>query len=621
MKRTDRFGVWTILVLCCAFLWPAFASASNPSKPDRDLTSSFIPSSYSPRLAQDPFRPCAGVILTNRTARDVWATASTPVGGDPPCQYSVIVLESRTSSSEFFDVEALWVRCDNLETGCERGRRPFKLGACSNCIITEEGGTLHLAGSTFCSTSCGWVTKGHGWPDPTTEIPWPEPGEASLLPNLDTSQFSCQPTPFTSGDCLLTRPSVITRCSVPNDQFCAEYYNNTSLTGNPVFTRNENHINYDWGGGGPGNGVNNDDFSVRWTGRFNFPNGGNYTFRAFTDDGMRIYVDGALVVDVWWPQPPTTHQGVKFLNAGEHEVKVEYNEYGGGATAQVSWQQETGVCPTINAWKGEYWSGYFNGSPTVCRNDSNLNFDWGRGSPDPRIPSDNFTARWTRTLNFDAGRYRFHLAGDDGFSLRVDGRVVIDQWIYQPRTEYTGEIDLSGGSHELKVEYFEGEWDANISLWWEGPINASPPGSSIDPSKSYRIIAVHSGKALDVTAASPSDGARVQQWAYGGGANQKWRFESTGDGYYMIRAVHSNKCLDVEAASPNDGALVQQWTCAAANNQRWSITPVGNSFVIQAKHSGKALDVRGALQDNGAAVHQWSYGGGANQRWLIEAVP
>ena len=49
---------------------------------------------------------------------------------------------------------------------------------------------------------------------------------------------------------------------------------------------------------GPGLGVNVDNFSARWTGQFPFT-GGTYTFSSTTDDGVRVYVDGSLLIDGW----------------------------------------------------------------------------------------------------------------------------------------------------------------------------------------------------------------------------------------------------------------------------------------------------------------------------------
>jgi hypothetical protein len=71
-------------------------------------------------------------------------------------------------------------------------------------------------------------------------------------------------------------------------------------------------------------------------GCFNF-GAGTYTFVIRTDDGMRLWVDGSLVIDAWWDQAPTEHRAIHSLSAGEHEVKVEYYENGGQAVAQVGW--------------------------------------------------------------------------------------------------------------------------------------------------------------------------------------------------------------------------------------------------------------------------------------------
>jgi hypothetical protein len=123
----------------------------------------------------------------------------------------------------------------------------------------------------------------------------------------------------------------------PVGQYTAQYYANRTLNGNPTTTRCETSINNNWGTAGPsGVGVGVDSFSVRWTGRHSFA-AGSHTFTATADDGIRVWLDGALIVDAWVNQAPTTYTATRTLTAGEHEVKVEYydNEY--GAVAQVSW--------------------------------------------------------------------------------------------------------------------------------------------------------------------------------------------------------------------------------------------------------------------------------------------
>jgi murein DD-endopeptidase MepM/ murein hydrolase activator NlpD len=136
----------------------------------------------------------------------------------------------------------------------------------------------------------------------------------------------------------LNRGGAAPSCGVPSGTFCAAYYNNQSLSGNPTFVQNESSINHDWGNGGPGNGVGNDHFSTRWQGSFGF-NAANYTFTYSSDDGMRIWLDGSPIVDQWSDQGASTRTKSVNVSGGSHTVKVEYYENGGAASAKVSWAQ------------------------------------------------------------------------------------------------------------------------------------------------------------------------------------------------------------------------------------------------------------------------------------------
>ena len=121
------------------------------------------------------------------------------------------------------------------------------------------------------------------------------------------------------------------------NQYLAEYFNNRNLNGTPVFTRCESKINNYWGRSGPGNGVNNDNFSVRWTGQFQFEEGA-YTFRTISDDGVRVWLDDKNITNAWKPQSATTYTSRQQVEAGIHQVKMEYYERGGYAVARLDWE-------------------------------------------------------------------------------------------------------------------------------------------------------------------------------------------------------------------------------------------------------------------------------------------
>jgi beta-glucanase (GH16 family) len=134
----------------------------------------------------------------------------------------------------------------------------------------------------------------------------------------------------------------------------------------------------------------------------------------------------------------------------------------------------------------------------------------------------------------------------------------------------------------------------------------------------YRIIARHSGKALD--AAGTGDAANVQQWAYGGGNNQRWTVTHLGSGQYQIQNVAANKALDVAGAGAN-GTNVQIYGYGGGNNQKWIVTATsGGYYRLSPVHApGFALDVSGISTADGANVHIWTYLGQNNQQWAFQA--
>ncbi|TFV86862.1 PA14 domain-containing protein [Blastococcus sp. CT_GayMR16] len=124
--------------------------------------------------------------------------------------------------------------------------------------------------------------------------------------------------------------------SCPAGQYRAEYFPNTTLAGTPAVTACESTLDHQWGAGGPP-GLGADNFSARWTGAFDFPTAGTYTFTAVSDDGIRVWVDDVLLIDQWRAQAATTFTASRALTAGSHTVRVQYYEAAGSAVARLSW--------------------------------------------------------------------------------------------------------------------------------------------------------------------------------------------------------------------------------------------------------------------------------------------
>jgi glucose/arabinose dehydrogenase len=242
--------------------------------------------------------------------------------------------------------------------------------------------------------------------------------------------------------------------------YAAEYFANRDLQGSPVLTREDDTVDFDWGGGTPGDGVPADNFSARWTKSVTLEETGSYKVTVTGDDGVRLYVDGQRVIDKWIPQSRTAYTVTRHLTQGSHQIQLEYFEAGGDAVAKLAFQSTSDPPPPPPPPPEPFTAEYFDnstlsGEPVLIRSDDAIAFDWGEGSPNFVVPSNLFSARWTRTKSYGAGIYRFSVTGDDGIRVLVDGTQVIDGWFYQPPTAYTADVSLSEGPHTVVIEYFE----------------------------------------------------------------------------------------------------------------------------------------------------------------------
>ncbi len=257
----------------------------------------------------------------------------------------------------------------------------------------------------------------------------------------------------------------------------ASYWNNTTLYGTPVLQRSEANIDYNWGAGSPDSSVHADQFSARWA-RYIDVTPGVYRFTVTSDDGMRVWVDNDLIIDQWNDHPAQTFTADRNLASGHHLITVDFYENGGYAQAQVAWA----LSPvTIYNWRGEYFNNpSLAGSPALVRDDAQINFNWGNGSPaSGTVNADGFSARWTRTLNFTAGTYRFTVTADDGARLWVNNHLLVDAWRDQAATTYTGDIYLSG-SVPIKLEFYENGGLAVAQIGWTmGGGTSTPPPAGV----------------------------------------------------------------------------------------------------------------------------------------------
>jgi hypothetical protein len=107
---------------------------------------------------------------------------------------------------------------------------------------------------------------------------------------------------------------------------------------NPRLTRRDATIDFDWGTASPDPLLASDKFAVRWMARLQSLYSETYTFYAYSDEGVRVWIDDKLVIDQWTAHTAAEKSGTILLSTGQlYTVRVEYYEDSGPATMKLSW--------------------------------------------------------------------------------------------------------------------------------------------------------------------------------------------------------------------------------------------------------------------------------------------
>ncbi|MFY7886158.1 MAG: LamG-like jellyroll fold domain-containing protein, partial [Dolichospermum sp.] len=127
-----------------------------------------------------------------------------------------------------------------------------------------------------------------------------------------------------------------------------------------------------------------DYFAYKFYGKISIPTSGTYTFYTTSDDGSNLLIDGSVVVNNDFLQPPTERNGSVYLTAGLHDFEVNFYEYGGGEYLQAHIQG-----PGIS--KTELTTSNY----LVTSN--NLTYSWSGGNT-PSSATNTFITSGTYTL-------------------------------------------------------------------------------------------------------------------------------------------------------------------------------------------------------------------------------
>ncbi len=163
---------------------------------------------------------------------------------------------------------------------------------------------------------------------------WKKPGDAtfSVTPASDGTQGL---------DTAGSNPAPAPASPPAGTGLVGTYFNNITLTGPAVLVRTEAPIAYFWGTGSPDPAVNQSKFSARWVGVVRVDATGSYAFQTISNDGVRLSVNGARLIDNWTDHVATTDTATPItLTAGvDYPIVLDFYQNGGNAVMQLNWKK------------------------------------------------------------------------------------------------------------------------------------------------------------------------------------------------------------------------------------------------------------------------------------------
>ena len=165
---------------------------------------------------------------------------------------------------------------------------------------------------------------------------------------------------------------------------------------------------------------------------------------------------------------------------------------------------------------------------------------------------------------------------------------------------------------------------AGATVTFEGSVPAAPVLSSTPSAgHTFKIISRVTDKPIGVYGASTADGAQIVQWTDDDDPDQQWELVSAGNGYYNIIDVHSGKALDDTGGSTSNGTDMQQYTITGTgnSNQQWQVSADGSWYTITNRTSGLDLNLTNGSLADGTLIQQWaSSSSDPNAQWQFVPV-
>ena len=193
--------------------------------------------------------------------------------------------------------------------------------------------------------------------------------------------------------------------------------------------------------------------------------------------GCYLIVDGQNVGKMNFNEPCyscSVWKDYKFTKKGTYSVfarcQDEKNNVGEGEPVNI--EVYVPSCPSLSFPK-DYWETiWYERGTEDCIGEgqkiSSLTFDlnWGQGTliGDKK---DNLILKLSRTIELEEGKYKFKVGSDDGVRVFINGTKYLDKWVNRAYKVDTFEVNLSQGSHQFEIHYYEASGAARLSFNFE----------------------------------------------------------------------------------------------------------------------------------------------------------
>ncbi|WP_158622156.1 PA14 domain-containing protein [Corallococcus sp. CA047B] len=310
----------------------------------------------------------------------------------------------------------------------------------------------------------------------------------------------------------------------------ARFFPNIRMQGVPVL-RHLSTVDVYAGTGAPVDGIPADFFGVRLEGFVTPAFTQTYTFRTAASGGVRLWINGRLLVDDWFEHAGVEQRTGSIPLAADVPASVVLEFFDAEALASVllQWQSasqpwqtipvsrleaaalplprplgahctahaqcRSGTCSVfpvgnVTIWnegdavctpevpegqpgvKAEYFTSEFLYNRAVVRREDFVGTFWSATAPVSGVPADRWSARWSATLTAPtSGTYTLRTSTEDGVRLWLDGSLLVDDWMEAEggQTHDVSVVLTANSPHALVMEFFEGHGNAHARLSWSGP--------------------------------------------------------------------------------------------------------------------------------------------------------